>query len=130
MPLACALICPHKQMFASADIAMVSLPGLEGEAGIRAAHQPFASIVRAGRVRIAETNGSVHDFFVSGGFVATDGKTLTLLAGAAEPLANLDGEKLAQALREAEEDFAARADDANAQRVARLRAQLAALARP
>lgn len=103
------LVSPER-LLKSAEVDMVSVPGSEGDFGVLAGHAPFISTIRPGVVSV-EDGGSEERIFVRGGFAEVTAKGLTLLAEEAIPVAELDAAKLAQDIKDAEEDVADAKDD-------------------
>lgn len=76
-----SLALPHDTLFASSTVTQVNVPGVNGDFGILANHVPIIEQLRPGVVSITETDGSVKEFFVSGGFATVQpGSTLSITA--------------------------------------------------
>ena len=85
------LISPEEKLI-SEDVAMVTVPGEEGEFGVLAGHSPLLSSVRAGVVHIHKSalNDNPRRVFVAGGFADVGPDHCTLLAEEAHDLAFVD----------------------------------------
>ena len=85
------LVSPEK-LLVSKPVAMVTVPGGEGDYGVLAGHAPVITTVRPGVIEVYEQNDStVSDrIFVAGGFAEVTGERCTLLAEEATPVAELN----------------------------------------
>ncbi|HUO55231.1 MAG TPA: F0F1 ATP synthase subunit epsilon [Rhodoblastus sp.] len=99
------LVSPEKLLF-SGEVDAVVVPGVEGQFTVMKDHAPVMTVLKAGIVEIQETPAKVSKLFVRGGFADVAGAGLTLLAEQATPLEQFDATKLAQEIRNAEEDLA------------------------
>jgi F-type H+-transporting ATPase subunit epsilon len=105
------LVSPER-LLVSADVAQVVIPGTEGEMTVLPGHAPVLSTLKPGVVSVTPEGSATTDrIFVRGGFAEINPAGLTVLAELAIPLAELDAAKLAQEIRNAEEDVADAADD-------------------
>lgn len=104
------LVSPEKLVF-SGPVREVVVPGAEGEFGVLAGHAPFVSTLKPG-VMIIKADAGVQKLFVSGGFAEANPQGLTVLAETVVPLAELRPERLAQMIRDAQEDVEDAKDDA------------------
>lgn len=93
------LVSPERVLF-SGDVTSVVVPASEGEMTVLANHAPVMSALRAGVVTVDHGKR----LFVRGGFVDISAAGLTLLAEHAVALDEVDAEKLAGQIRDAEED--------------------------
>lgn len=120
------LVSPERVLF-SGDVTSVVVPASEGDMTVLANHAPFMSALRAGIVTV---DGGKR-LFVRGGFLDVNAAGLTLLAEQAVPLEEINVEKLAGDLKNAEEDLRdAKTDEARARandRIAALETMLAAV---
>lgn len=89
----------------SADVDQVDIPGTEGWIGVLPNHAPLMTALAAGMVKI-KTGGDEKRIFVRGGFAEISPAGLTVLAEQAMPAAELNAEKIAKAIKDAEEDVA------------------------
>ena len=94
------LVSPERVLF-SGEATSVVVPASEGEITVLANHAPFMSALRAGVVTI---DGGKR-LFVRGGFADVSASGLTLLAERAVAVEDIDVEKLAGEIKNAEEDL-------------------------
>lgn len=124
------LVSPARLLF-SGDVAMVTIPGTEGDMGILPGHAPVLSTLRPGVVSIDKGSGAPERIFVRGGFAEVNPAGLTVLAEVAIPMSELDAAALAAQIKDAEDDVAdARSDESRrkaAENVAHLKELQAAL---
>jgi len=98
------LVSPEEKLI-SEPAFQVTIPGQEGEVGVRAGHMSLIIAIRPGVVNvIREENGTPEKIFIAGGFADIGQTYVTVLAEEAVPVANLSREKLEQALRDLEDD--------------------------
>lgn len=81
------LVSPEKLLL-SAEVDMVSVPGVEGDFGVLVNHSPMMSVLRPGVV-LVEDGKNNQSFFVRGGFADVTPDGLTILAENALALAGL-----------------------------------------
>lgn len=99
------LVSPDKKLI-SETAWQVTLPGQEGDVGVRAGHMALVVAMRPGVVEvIREENGAVEKLFVAGGFADIAQHHCTILAEQAIPVANLNTEKLEQELSNLNDDL-------------------------
>jgi F-type H+-transporting ATPase subunit epsilon len=110
MALHFELVSPERLLF-SGDVAEVDIPGTDGDMGILPGHAPVLSTLRPGVVTITKDGGAKERIFVRGGFAEVNQQGLTLLAEVAVPIAELDAARLAQEVKDAQEDVADAQDD-------------------
>ena len=110
----------------SGDAELVSLPGKSGELGILPGHVPLITLIRPGFVRIhLPGKKEVEQVFVAGGVLEVQPDLVTVLADTAVLSNDLDEAKAAKAL----EDARAQRQNATGEiEIARLEAEMAALA--
>ena len=110
----------------SGDAELVSLPGKSGELGILPGHVPLITLIRPGFVRIhLPGKKEVEQVFVAGGVLEVQPDLVTVLADTAVRSNDLDEAKAAKAL----EDARAQRQNATGEiEIARLEAEMAALA--
>jgi F-type H+-transporting ATPase subunit epsilon len=94
------LVSPERVLF-SGEATSVVVPGSEGEMTVLANHAPVMTALRPGIVTVDGTRR----LFVQGGFADITPDGLTLLAEQAVPVEEIDVEKVAAAIRNAEEDL-------------------------
>jgi F-type H+-transporting ATPase subunit epsilon len=99
------LVSPERLLFAS-DVEDVVVPGAEGQFTVLKDHAPLMSTLRPGIIDIGETGGKRTRLFVRGGFAEVSKRGLTILAEHALPVEELDAERIASEIRDAEEDLA------------------------
>lgn len=88
----------------SEEVDMVTVPGLEGDFGVLANHAPVIAVLRPGIVVIEGASEGPPKIFVRGGFAEITPAGLTILAEEAIPLSELDAERLAEQIQNAQED--------------------------
>lgn len=98
------LVSPERELM-SADVDQVDIPGAEGWMGVFANHAPLMTTLSPGMVRI-RTGSEEKRIFVRGGFAEVSPAGLTVLAEEAMPAEELSAERIAQAVKDAEEDVA------------------------
>jgi len=99
------LVSPEKLLF-SGEVEAVVVPGIEGQFTVMKDHAPVMTVLKAGIVEIDETATKKSKLFVRGGFADVAAGGLILLAEQATPLEQFDAAKLAQEIKNAEEDLA------------------------
>ena len=110
----------------SGDAELVSLPGQSGELGILPGHVPLITLIRPGFVRIhLPGKQQVEQVFVAGGVLEVQPDMVTVLADTAVRSKDLDEAKAAKALEEAR---ALRQKATGELEIAKLEAEMAALA--
>ena len=98
------LVSPQRLLM-SEEVGQVVVPGTEGDYAVLVGHAPVLSTLRPG---VLEITGGSKDrrIYVRGGFADTDPESLTVLAEQAIDLEELDTERLAQEIKNVEEDVA------------------------
>lgn len=78
------LVSPEKKL-ASQAVAMVVVPGAEGDFGVLPGHAPMMSTIRPGIIEIYATEGTTPSarYEIDGGFAEVTPEGLTILAEAA-----------------------------------------------
>jgi F-type H+-transporting ATPase subunit epsilon len=76
-----SLVSPERSL-RSGEVAMVVVPGTEGDFGVLAGHAPFMSAIRAGAIEVypdsmSDTPERIH---ITGGFAEVNEAGLTVLA--------------------------------------------------
>ena len=99
------LVSPEKLLL-SEPVAMVVVPGSEGNFGVLPGHTPLISTVRPGLIDVYATdpNTITDRIFVAGGFAEVTGERVTVLAEEAVPLKDLDRAALETELRNLTDD--------------------------
>nr|WP_315474224.1 ATP synthase F1 subunit epsilon [uncultured Sandarakinorhabdus sp.] len=85
------LVSPERRL-AKAKVAMVVVPGVEGDFGVLPGHAPMMSTIRPGAIAIHEADGgpATMRFFIDGGFAEVTETGLTILAEKATLVAEID----------------------------------------
>jgi len=118
-------VSPENVLF-SGDVDQVDLPGIEGDLGVLPGHAPMVTTLRPGVVTIFR-EGRRDAVVVVGGFAEMGPAGLTVLADRAEAREDFDLDSLASDIKDAEEDVADCADDAQRDKLVRRLDQLRAL---
>ncbi len=118
-------VSPESVLF-SGDVDQVDLPGIEGDMGILPGHAPLVTTLRPGIVTIMR-EGRREPFVVVGGFAEVGPAGLTVLADRAEPRDRFDMQRLADEIKDADEDVADSTDGAQRDKLARHLEQLKTL---
>jgi F-type H+-transporting ATPase subunit epsilon len=87
----------------SGDAAMVFAPAKMGEIGIAPRHAPLLTALKPGEVRVEDTEGKEHFFYITGGMIEVQPHLVTVLADTALRGDQLDEAAALQAQQEAEE---------------------------
>jgi F-type H+-transporting ATPase subunit epsilon len=102
MPIYCEIVSQDRQVF-KGDVEMVVLPGEEGEMGILPNHSALLTTLKYGVIKI-KRNGAEDMFFtVAGGVAEVLPSQVTILADAAENVAEIDEQRAAAARKRAED---------------------------
>ena len=121
------LVSPEEKVV-SEPAFQVTIPGEEGDVGVRAGHMSLVISIRPGVVTIQrQENGSVERVFIAGGFADIGQDHVTVLAEEAFPVANLSAEKLQQEMRDLEDDLKIAKDDADVAKIESRRALVASM---
>ena len=99
------LVSPER-LLVSEEVASVTAPGAEGEFTVLARHAPFMTILRPGVLTVRVDRGADRRIAIFGGFAEVNPDSFTVLAEHAVPVEELDPARLAQEIRDAEEDVA------------------------
>ncbi|MBC7505521.1 MAG: F0F1 ATP synthase subunit epsilon [Sandarakinorhabdus sp.] len=115
------LVSPER-LLSSGKVAMVVVPGTEGDFGVLPGHAPLMSTIRPGAIAIYETDSDTltRRIFVDGGFAEVSERGLTVLAESAIPIGEIDPAQVAA-------DLAAARTAGNERAIARLEAMQAAV---
>jgi F-type H+-transporting ATPase subunit epsilon len=116
------LVSPER-LLSSGQVAMVVVPGVEGDFGVLPGHAPLMSTIRPGAIAIyeADSNTLTRRIFVDGGFAEVSDKGLTILAESAIPVSDID-------VAQVSADLAAARTASNDKAIARLEAMQEAVA--
>lgn len=110
MALHFELVSPERLLF-SGDVVEVDIPGTDGDMGILPGHAPVLTTLRPGVVIVSKEGGAKERIFVRGGFAEVNPQGLTVLAEVAVPVAELNAARIADEVRDAQEDVADAQDD-------------------
>jgi F-type H+-transporting ATPase subunit epsilon len=97
------LVSPER-LLVSGEVEQVLVPGAEGDMTVLAHHAPLLTTLRPGLLEIGLPGGGQQRFFIRGGFAEVGPSGLTVLAETAIDLVELDADRFAQAVKDAEED--------------------------
>ncbi len=128
------LVSPEKLLL-SEPVAMVVVPGADGDFGVLPRHAPLISSLRIGVISVYrdKRNEVSEKIFVDGGFAEVTPQRCTVLAEQAVRLGEIDRAKVEQELKDAREDLSDASGEterkAAERSVARLEGMLDALAR-
>jgi F-type H+-transporting ATPase subunit epsilon len=87
----------------SGEANMVFAPARMGEIGIAPRHAPLLTALKPGEVRVEDTEGKEHFFYITGGMIEVQPHLVTVLADTALRGDQLDEAAALQAQQEAEE---------------------------
>ena len=87
----------------SGEAAMVFAPAKMGEIGIAPRHAPLLTALKPGEVRVEDTEGNEHFFYITGGMLEVQPYLVTVLADTALRGDQLDEAAALAAQQEAEE---------------------------
>ena len=119
------LVSPERLLF-SGEVEQVDVPGLEGDFGVLAGHAPLVAMLRPGILTVID-GGTRQRIVVFGGFAEVSPGGMTVLADNAVAPEDLDTAKLAEVIKDTEEDAADTKDDAVRDRLRRKVEQLRAV---
>ena len=109
------LVSPER-LLRSGDVRQVIVPGSEGDFTVLPLHAPVLTTLKPGVITFEDEEGVEFKVFVRGGFAEVASEGLIILAETAIPMEELDKDRLAEEIKNAEEDVAdARNDDIRAQ---------------
>lgn len=86
----------------SGDANMVFAPARMGEIGVAPRHAPLLTALKPGEVRVEDTDGEEHFFYITGGMIEVQPHLVTVLADTALRGEQLDEAAALQAQQEAE----------------------------
>jgi len=104
------------------EAAMVFAPAEEGDVGIAPRHAPLLTRLKPGEVRIKDTDGKEHLFFVGGGILEVQPHLVTVMADTALRAKDADEAAALAAQQRAEEKLSSAKGDID---LARAQAELA-----
>jgi F-type H+-transporting ATPase subunit epsilon len=101
MPIRCEIVSQDRMVF-EGDVDIVVVPGEDGEMGILPNHAPLLSTLRYGILRVRFQNKQ-EEFTIAGGVIEVQPTIVTVLADAAENVAEIDIARAEAAKQRAEE---------------------------
>jgi F-type H+-transporting ATPase subunit epsilon len=101
MPIHCDIVSQDRTVF-EGDVDIVVLPGMDGEMGVLPHHAPLLTTLKFGLIKIRQ-GGHEEVFTVAGGVAEIQPSIVTVLADAAENVAEIDVARAEAAKRNAEE---------------------------
>lgn len=101
MTIRCEIVSQDRTVF-TGDVDIVVLPGAAGEMGILPKHAPVLTTLKYGVVRVRK-DGKEEIFAVAGGVAEVQPDIITILADAAENVAEIDENRADAARKRAEE---------------------------
>lgn len=108
--IAFELVSPER-VLVSQDADMVIVPGMAGDFGVLAGHQPLISSLRPGIVEVHDEGAETRRIFVDGGFAEVTGDRCAVLAEDAAPLEDLNRSDIEGRIKDTEEDLAEAKED-------------------
>lgn len=88
--LQCEIVTPESKLY-SDEVNFVVIPASEGEMGIYSKHEPVVTTLKAGTVRVTETEGQEPvRYIVAGGYAQIEANRVIVLADHAAALQELD----------------------------------------
>jgi F-type H+-transporting ATPase subunit epsilon len=109
------LVSPERLLL-SEDVTSVTVPGTEGDFTALVGHAPVLSTIRPGVITVRAEDGAERRYFVRGGFAEITSEGLTVLAEETTPMEELSAERLADEIKNAEDDVTDAKDDVVRQR--------------
>jgi F-type H+-transporting ATPase subunit epsilon len=94
----------------SGEAKMVFVPASQGEIGIAPRHAPLLTLLKAGEVRVQQSDGTEQYFYVGGGALEIQPRKVTVLADTAARAHDLDEAAALEARKRAEEALAGKID--------------------
>lgn len=104
MTIRCEIVSQDRTVF-EGDVDIVVIPGTDGEMGILPHHAPLLSTIRMGVIKVRRSDQE-QLFIITGGLVEVQPDIVTILADAAEDLAEIDIARAEEAKRRAEQRLA------------------------
>jgi F-type H+-transporting ATPase subunit epsilon len=101
MPIRCEIVSQDRMVY-QGDVDIVVLPGASGEMGILPNHAPVLTVLQLG-VILVRAKGEEQFFTVAGGVAEVQPDQVTVLADAAENVAEIDIQRAEQARQRAEQ---------------------------
>lgn len=97
----CTLVTPQRQLL-DEELSYASIPANDGQLGVMQKRAPLMVKLGDGTLRLDTASGKTHQYFVGGGFAQMKDNVLTLLAGEAVPVAEMDAQDAQASLKEAQ----------------------------
>lgn len=104
---------------------LVVVPGVEGELGVMAKHQPLVSLLAVGETRVHIGDGQIDRFATGIGYVEVLFSQVRIIVDHAEQAEHIDTDRAERARRRAEQRLAQRGDPAAAADIDFFRAEQA-----
>lgn len=101
MPIRVEIVSQDRMVY-EGDVDMVVVPGVSGEMGILPNHAPLLSTLKYGIIKV-RSRGEEEVFTVAGGVMEVQPEIVTILADAAENVAEIDVARAEEARKRAEE---------------------------
>jgi len=101
MPIRCEIVSQDRSVY-SGDVDIIVLPGTDGEMGILPNHAPLLTTLKYGIIKV-RVGGEEEIFAVAGGIAEVQPDIVTILADAAENVAEIDVERAEAARMRAQE---------------------------
>jgi F-type H+-transporting ATPase subunit epsilon len=101
MTIRCEIVSQDRTVFED-DVDIVVLPGMDGEMGILPHHAPLLTTLKYGLIKV-RTKDEEQVFTVAGGVAEVQPEIVTVLADAAENVAEIDEERAEAAKQRAQE---------------------------
>jgi F-type H+-transporting ATPase subunit epsilon len=101
MPIRCEIVSQDRLVF-EGDVDIIIAPGEMGEMGILPNHAPLLSTLKYGILKV-RVKGEEKDFTIAGGVIEVQPDLVTVLADAAENVAEIDVARAEAAKRRIEE---------------------------
>lgn len=99
------LVSPEQKLI-SEEAYHVTIPGEEGDVGVRAGHMALVMSVRPGVVEVIRSEGGAKEkIFIAGGFADVSQTNCTILAEEAVPVSKLNHDKLTAELHHITENL-------------------------
>ncbi|MBL8641320.1 MAG: ATP synthase F1 subunit epsilon [Alphaproteobacteria bacterium] len=99
------LVSPEQKLI-SEEAYHVTIPGEEGDVGVRAGHMALVMSVRPGVVEVIRSEGGAKEkIFIAGGFADVSQTNCTILAEEAVPVSKLNHDKLTAELNHITENL-------------------------
>lgn len=83
------------------DVAMVEVPGVEGDFGVLAKHAPFFSMIRPGVIRVTLADGQSMSYFAAAGYADVSPTGTTILSDRLQDLREITTPEAVEAVNAA-----------------------------